>query len=99
MQTSSQIYNEIRKCKYNKGTIMQDTYPNYLSEYMQYINEDNRCADLDYIHNIYGNPNQNPIIEGFSASTGFVIGGVLLSIICMIIMALIYRYLKNNAIF
>lgn len=62
MQTNNQVYGEIRLCRFNEGAIKKDLYNSYLNEYMQYIDEDSRCSDLDYIHNIYGNDG-TPIIE------------------------------------
>jgi hypothetical protein len=74
MLTSDRVHNEINKCKYNKGSIRLDIYPKYMSEYMRYIDEDQQCADMDFIQNIYATQNKN--MATHDATNNFIIEGM-----------------------
>jgi hypothetical protein len=77
-----------------------------MSEYMRYIDDDQQCADLDFIHNIYAPPNKK--MATYDATNKFIIEGmekketnntmfVFVSVF-IVVLIFIYTHLKCNKI-
>lgn len=101
MLTNDQVYNEINKCKYNRGAIRLNLYPNYMSEYMGYIDKDQHCADMDFVHNIYTTNNKNIathditnklVIEGLNEDNP--LDDVMRLLLIFVALVLIYFWIK-----
>lgn len=87
MSYSDDIYNLIKRCKYNQSSYLRDIYSGYLNWNINYIDQDQVCTDLDYLYDKNKTDNGSPVFEGFS-----IIDNSTVSIVVIILFALFIVY-------
>ncbi len=97
MLLNTDIHNLISSCDFNKMSIRNSTYPEYMRLYFRDVGDDTRCHDLKTIHSIYRERRKSsPIIENFNKTNNKKSYTLYYIIVIALLFASIYLFTNSK---